>query len=164
MRRQAIQPLDYLAIAAIFGSGIVAGIFFTFSNFVMQALARLPKAHGIAAMQAINITVINPGAMVAMFGTGLLFIAAAILGLMYAEGTVSWLYPAGALLYVVGCVCVTIIGNVPLNERLAKVAPETNEAGQLWDHYLARWTFFNTVRTIASALACLTYAFALTLV
>ena len=158
-----MQVIDYLVIAAVLGSGVVTGIFFTFSNFVMQALARLPKAQGVAAMQAINITVINPWAMIAMFGTGVVFIAAAILGMMDAEGTVFWLYLAGALLYAVGCVGVTIVGNVPLNERLAKPDPETDEAAELWDHYLVRWTLFNTTRTTASALACLVYAIALAL-
>ncbi len=158
-----MQALEYLVIAAILGSGVVAGIFFTFSNFVMQALARLPKPQGVAAMQAINVTVINPGAMIAMFGTGLVFIVAAILGLMDSEGIAFWLYLAGALLYVVGCVGVTIVGNVPLNERLAKVEPETDEAAALWDRYLVRWTFYNTVRTTASGLACVVYAFTLAL-
>ncbi|MDP1910032.1 MAG: hypothetical protein Q8K85_17170, partial [Hyphomicrobium sp.] len=49
-----------LTIAAALGSGIVAGIFFAFSTFIMQALGRVAPAAGIAAMQAINITVINP--------------------------------------------------------------------------------------------------------
>ncbi len=158
-----MRALDYLVIAAVLGSGVVAGIFFTFSNFVMQALARIPKSHGAAAMQAINITVINPGAMVAMFGTGVVFIVAAILGMMGAEGAVFWLYLTGALLYVVGCVGTTIAGNVPLNERLANVDPGTDEAAELWEHYQVRWTRFNTIRTTASALACVAYAVALVL-
>ncbi|MEM9346182.1 MAG: anthrone oxygenase family protein [Planctomycetota bacterium] len=158
-----MDALDGLMIAAVFGSGIVAGIFFTFSNFVMPALARLPKAHGTAAMQAINITVINPLAMIAMFGTGVVFIIAMLLGVRTGQGVVFWLYLVGAALYVVGCVGVTIAGNVPLNETLAKVDPETSEAADLWDHYLARWTLFNTLRTTASALACVAYALVLAL-
>jgi hypothetical protein len=47
-------------IAAI-GSGLVAGVFFAFSSFVMPALARIRPEHGIVAMQSINLTVINPG-------------------------------------------------------------------------------------------------------
>ena len=49
-----------LIFAAAIGSGLVAGIFFAFSSFVMAALGRLPSDHGIAAMNAINVTVINP--------------------------------------------------------------------------------------------------------
>jgi uncharacterized membrane protein len=155
--------LDALEITAVLGSGVVAGIFFTFSNFVMPALGGLPKAQGVAAMQAINITVINPAAMLAMFGTGILFIATTILALIQNEHAMAWLYLAGAVLYVVGCLGTTIAGNVPLNERLAKVDPQTNEASELWGVYLKRWTFFNTLRTVASALACICYAYLLIL-
>src|SRR5262249_36312950 len=38
----------------------LAGLFFAFSVAVMQALARLPAAGGIAAMQSINIAILNP--------------------------------------------------------------------------------------------------------
>jgi uncharacterized membrane protein len=43
------------AIACV-GSALVGGVWFAFSGFVMQALARVPAAHGAAAMQAINVT------------------------------------------------------------------------------------------------------------
>jgi len=35
----------------------------------MRALARLPAAHGIAAMQSINIAVVNPWFMTVFMGT-----------------------------------------------------------------------------------------------
>jgi uncharacterized membrane protein len=37
----------------------MSGVFFAFSAFVMKALARLPASVGIAAVQAINVAVIN---------------------------------------------------------------------------------------------------------
>ena len=37
-----------LIFAAAIGCGLVAGIFFAFSSFVMAALGRLPSDHGIA--------------------------------------------------------------------------------------------------------------------
>lgn len=147
--------LDVLTVAVVLGSGMAAGIFFTFSNFVMPALARLPKHQGAAAMQAINITVINPLALGIMLGTGVLALAAAVLGLLYLEGSLRCVYTASAVIYLVGCVAVTMLGNVPLNERLDEVDPATDAAAELWDHYLSRWTFWNTVRTAACALTTL---------
>lgn len=65
-----------LAIGLVFvtaiGSGIVAGIFFAFSSFVMAGLGRIPPVQGIAAMNSINVTVINPSFMSAFLGTGIL--------------------------------------------------------------------------------------------
>jgi len=49
-----------LTLLSALGSGLIAGAFFAFSTFVMGALGRLPAAHGIAAMQSINVVVINP--------------------------------------------------------------------------------------------------------
>ena len=49
-----------LEIIAIVGSGLTAGVFYAFSTFVMAALARMPPEQGIAAMNSINVTVINP--------------------------------------------------------------------------------------------------------
>lgn len=58
-----------LKLLPALGCGLVAGVFFAFSTFVMSALARLQPAQGIAAMQSINITAINPLFMMAIFGT-----------------------------------------------------------------------------------------------
>ena len=48
------------AILALLGSGIVGGVFYAFSSFVMKALARVPSEEGIAAMQSTNVVVISP--------------------------------------------------------------------------------------------------------
>jgi uncharacterized membrane protein len=60
-----------LTLFAALGCGVIAGVFFAFSAFVMGALARLPARQGIAAMQAINVAAITPAFMVALFGTAL---------------------------------------------------------------------------------------------
>jgi uncharacterized membrane protein len=38
--------------------------------------------------------------------------------------------------------------NVPLNNRLAKVAPDSAGGATVWAHYLKVWTAWNHVRTI----------------
>ncbi|MGH7600945.1 MAG: hypothetical protein ACREOI_31695, partial [bacterium] len=52
--------LFVLTLFAALGCGLIAGVFFAFSAFVMKALSRLPPSEGIAAMQSINVAVINP--------------------------------------------------------------------------------------------------------
>ena len=148
-----------LTLVAVLGSGLVAGIFFAFSNFIMAGLGRIPPEQGVAAMQSINVTVLNPLFFAVFFGTAALALALVALALLgHAPGT-PWLL-AGALLYLVGCIVVTMTANVPLNNALAAVAPGSPEAAQLWTHYLARWTLWNTVRTIASLLAAAAFTFA----
>lgn len=60
--------LYFLTFISILGCGIIAGIFFAFSTFVMQALAKLQASRGIEVMQKINITVLNPWFLGAFMG------------------------------------------------------------------------------------------------
>ena len=134
------------------GCGLTAGAFFAFSSFVMPALKRLPTGGGIAAMQSINILAVTPAFMTALFGT-----AAACLGLI-AWAAFSWseqptvLVLAGGALYIVGAIGVTIVCNVPLNDRLATLHPQSLDAADCWEEYGTKWTAWNHVR-VAAALA-----------
>jgi uncharacterized membrane protein len=148
-----------LILLAALGAGLVAGIFLAFSNFVMPALARLPPAQGTAAMQSINLTVLNPIFFALFFGTAALGLALAALALLGRAPGAPWLL-AGALLYVAGCIGVTMAGNVPLNSALAALPPGGPEAARLWPHYRDRWTLWNTVRAAAALLAAAAFTLA----
>lgn len=149
-----------LKLFTALGCGLVAGVFFAFSTFVMNALARLQPREGIAAMQSINITAINPLFMIALFGTalGCSFVAIASMSTWHQPSAVYFL--AGSLLYLIGTVVVTIAFNVPLNDALAIAKLDSTEGANLWARYLTNWTFWNHVRTIAAfgAAALLTIA------
>jgi uncharacterized membrane protein len=158
MTQQIILALTF--IAAI-GCGLVAGIFFAFSSFVMAALGRIPAAQGIAAMQSINITVINPGFMLALFGTALLCLALAIMALFSWGQSGSVLIVAASLLYLLGCIGVTMAGNVPLNDLLAAAQADAPETNALWSRYLREWTRWNHVRTVAPAASAVLFTWVL---
>jgi uncharacterized membrane protein len=149
-----------LKLLAVLGCGLVAGIFFAFSSFVMAALARIQAPQGIAAMQSINITVINPLFMTAFLGTGVVCFFLAIAALFKWHQPSAGYVLIGSLLYMIGTVGVTIVGNVPLNDELAKVDPNSIDGANRWANYLANWTVWNHVRTIAAlaAAASLTIA------
>lgn len=149
----AQQPYFVLKLFAALGCGLVAGVFFAFSSFVMRALARLEPAQGIAAMQSINITVINPLFMTMLFGTAVacIFLAGSSLLRWHQPGAAYVLL--GSLLYLVGTILVTIAGNVPLNEALAVAKPNSPEGASLWADYLARWTLWNHLRAAAALAA-----------
>jgi len=150
-----------LMLFAAIGCGLIAGVFFAFSTFVMKALAQQPPAQGIATMQSINITAINPWFMVALFGTGVacFFLAIASLSKWQQLGAVYLL--VGSLLYLVGTIGVTIAFNVPLNDALALVKPDSTEGASLWARYLTNWTLWNHIRTIAALAAAALFTIAL---
>jgi len=137
--------LFILTLIAALGSGLMAGLFFAFSAFIMQALGKRPAPVGIAAMQSINETILNPVFFSVFFGTALLSLALAVMG--WGEAGYGWRL-AGGLLYLVGSIGITMLFNVPLNNRLAKVAPESSEGAALWTQYLSVWTAWNHARTV----------------
>lgn len=142
-----------LTLVAAIGCALSAGIFFAFSTFVMQALALQPSAPGIAMMQSINITVINPWFMAAFFGPAAAGVLLTVLALQqwHQPDAVYWL--AGTLIYLLGTIGVTVAGNIPLNDALAIVNPDSSAGVTLWTKYLTDWTFWNHVRTVAACLA-----------
>jgi uncharacterized membrane protein len=148
---------------SVLGCRLIAGVFFAFSAFVMKALVSLPPAQGIAAMQSINVAVLNPWFLGTFLGT-----AAACL-LLAVSSLFSWHKPGaayllvGSTLYLFGVVVVTSAFNVPRNEGLAAVDPISAEAANLWAGYVASWTTWNHVRTVAALGAAASLAVALCL-
>jgi uncharacterized membrane protein len=150
-----------LTLLAALGCGLIAGVFFAFSSFVMKSLARLPAGAGIAAMQSINIVVLRSWFMAAFLGTAAVCVLATIYSLFRLQepGVVYLL--VGSALYLVGSFLVTIVFNVPRNEALAKLAPTDSSSASSWSGYVASWTTWNHVRTLAALAAAASFSVAL---
>jgi uncharacterized membrane protein len=147
------NSLATITFIAAIGSGLIAGVFFAFSTFIMSALARLQPPQGIAAMQSINITVINPWFMTAFLGTAVACLFLAVFALLHWHQSSAVYLLVGSLLYLVGTFGVTMVCNVPLNDAVAIAKPDSTEGATLWAKYLVNWTFWNHVRTIAALAA-----------
>ena len=151
-----------LTLAAAVGAGLVGGVFFAFSNFVMKALGRLRPSEGAAAMQSINITVITPTFMTALFGMGL--VSLVLIGWGFAdldEPYAGWLHRRRGDLpdrrdrdrrAPITCRATT---------RSRESDPESDEGARVWSTYLAEWTRMNHVRTVSGLAACALFAVAL---
>lgn len=149
-----------LTLVSAIGCGVVAGVFFAFSSFVMKALGHLPPTQGIAAMQAINKAAPVPLFMVALFGTALACLALAVSGLFGWDESRAIYLVTGCALYL-GVIVITIGYHVPRNDALAKVDPHTAGALDHWNRYLAGWTTWNHVRTAAALAAAVSLTLAL---
>lgn len=150
-----LEPLILiLAFLAALGSALVAGVFYAFSTFVMKALDRLPQPQGLAAMQSINVTVLNHWFLGVFVGTGVLSLVA------MGAATLRWNEPGmlalflGGGLYLAGSFLVTILCNVPRNQALASLEQDDSRAADAWPRYVSEWTRWNHVRTAASLVAC----------
>jgi len=158
-----IDLLFALTFVSALGSGLIAGVLFAFSAFVMKALAHLPPAQGIAAMQSINVVIINPLFMVAFLGTALACVALAVSSLFRWNEPSAVYIIVGSLLYLVGTVAVTGVFNVPWNDKLAAAEADTADGANLWHRYVADWTAWNHVRTAAALAAAASLTIALIL-
>ena len=126
----------------------------------MGALTRLPAPHGIAAMQSINIVVINPVFLGVMFGTGAACAGLIAAALALAGAGAAYLL-GGGVIYLAGCILVTMFCNVPRNNALAVLDASAVEAAALWQNYVPAWTAWNHVRMVASVVASALFILAL---
>lgn len=135
------------------GCGLLAGLYFAFSAFILQAFDRLGPAQAAAAMNAINERILRSLFMPLFLGTTLAGLALAVIGLL-GSGPVTMV--AGGLVYALGMTGVTMAFNVPLNNALVAAPTET------WPRFLVQWLRWNHVRTIASTLASALFIAAIT--
>jgi uncharacterized membrane protein len=152
---------SWATLLASVGCGLMAGVFFAFSGFVMAGLKRLPAAHAVAAMNAINRTAVLPPLMIALLGTAALCAGLGVWALLdWGDGRTAPTV-AGAVLYLLGAIGVTRAANVPLNDRLAEVDPRGAGAADEWNRYLGAWTAWNHVRGALTGAAAALLAIAL---
>jgi uncharacterized membrane protein len=119
-------------LATALGCGLVAGVFFAFSSFVMPALKRLPPAHGIAAMQSINKLAVTPAFMTALFGTAVACLGLAAWAVISMGERPAALVLAGSALYLVGAIGVTIARKRPAQRQARDAAsPRPRRGGPL---------------------------------
>jgi uncharacterized membrane protein len=130
---------------------------FRFFEFRYEALARVPPAQGIAAMQSINVVVLNRWFFAVFFGTTVGCLALAITSFVRWQKPGAGYLLVGGLLYLIGTILVTIACNVPLNDALAAVDPSSADAGPVWTNYLKTWTAWNHVRTITALAAAASF-------
>ncbi len=180
---EALGGLGWAVVVAATGCGLVGGVLFAFSTFVMAGLRSVAPDVGAAAMAAINRHATRaPFGSLLLVTTGLV----AVLGVVAAtrlDEAGAGLVLAGAVVYLVGGIGVTAVVNVPLNDRLeaaeaavstsgarsgeasasgrgsagTRVRPTspTAERDQVWAVFLGRWVAWNHVRTLACAMAAL---------
>jgi uncharacterized membrane protein len=140
------DALVALTLVTALGCGLSAGALFAFSSFVMAALARLPAAQGIAAMNSINVMAPTPVFMTALFGSAVACVVLGVWALVDWNDSYGPYLLSGSALYVVGVPGVTMFYNVPRNNALATVDSQSADGASYWARYLREWTAANHLR------------------
>ena len=142
-----------VTLLSAIGCGVIGGVFFAFSTFVMKALNALPPPQGIAAMKSINVVVLNPLFLSVFLGTAVGCILLIFTSIFAWEKPGAAVALVGGILYLVGTFLVTMICNVPRNDALAGLDPLGPASANLWGEYVRVWTAWNHVRTITAIAA-----------
>ena len=134
------------------GSAVVGGIYTNFSVRVMPWLGSLPDAEAIETMQKFNRTAVQVPFTTFFFGTAIASTWTVVHNVRKTDrGIGDQISAAGGVLYLAGWV-LTIVYNVPRNNRLADVVAGTAEGARVWHMYLDEWTSANSVRAVLSLL------------
>ena len=149
--------MDILTHAALWFSivsvAIMAGVYFTFSAFVMRSLDAIEAPAGMKAMQSINRIIVKSAFLPIFFASTLVCAALVVCASLDMAAPGALWTMAGAALYVVGMFGVTLVGNVPLNNTLEATAIATGadgpEAKAVWAMYMRQWTCWNHIRTLS---------------
>jgi uncharacterized membrane protein len=135
----------WLPVAAAIGSALVGGVYIAFSALVIPALRRRAPMDAAATMTAINVAAERAPFLTVFFGTAVASAAVIVLESTGPEpGAPLRLF--GAALTLAGTVS-TIVGNVPLNRRLAMAG---SEQAAFWPRYDRLWTRLNHLRAVLS--------------
>ncbi len=145
---------------AVIACGLVSGVFLTFSDFVMKSLAATEPAGGIQSMQLINRKVYKTVFMVLLLGMS--FVSPVFIGYAYFYVSGPAMYPivVGGVVYFFGVFIVSLLFNVPMNQRLDVMDYTAKDTHAYWQTYVPVWSFWNYIRAIASGGAAVCFLLA----
>lgn len=135
--------------------GLTAGLCFTWGNAVTPGIGQLDDLGYLQSFQKMNRSIENPLFFVVFIGSFFVGIAA-----VFANRGISpthfWLVLTAIVIYFLGVVLVTVLGNVPLNQIL-DMTDLTNssleELKALRERFENPWNRFHTIRVVTSILS-----------
>jgi|TARA_B100001094_G_scaffold275391_1_gene282908 uncharacterized membrane protein len=147
-----------ILVTSIFLTGLMAGIFFTWSNAVKPGIGKLNDIDYLSALQSMNRVILNSLFLIVFIGTIISVALVPVFHFHFYPKNIFWLLILIVIIYWVGVFSVTVFGNIPLNEILDKrnlSVMNPNDLSLLRDSIENRWNNFNLIRSISSALSFL---------
>ena len=144
-----------LALAILF-TGLMAGIFFTWSNAIKPGIGKLSDLEYLRAFQSMNRVILNNTSKIIFSGA---IITTGLLPIFYFNlypNNIFWMFISAFIIYWIGAFFVTIIGNIPLNELLDKTSLESislEELKTIRTSIEVKWNNFNLIRSISSVVS-----------
>lgn len=133
-----------MVLGLVMVTGLGAGVFLAFSDFIMRGLGRADR--GAGAMIAINQVIYRSLFLVGFMLTTPVAAALAFWAPDGVSDEVRGLIGAGAVIYGVLVFALTAVRNVPLNKQLDASGGDA----AVWDRYQRVWTLWNHVRSVGA--------------
>jgi uncharacterized membrane protein len=143
-----------LTLVTTLGTGLFAGLFFTFSAFAMPALGGLPVEQSTTALFALNRAMYRNRLFVLVtLATVSGCIAAVATALVGLDRPGAALRLAGASLFLLGTAGTTVIYHLPQNNAVADINPAGLGAEARWRRFIRGWIAWNHVRVVTALVA-----------
>lgn len=143
-----------LAIAILL-TGLMAGIFFTWSNAVKPGIGKLSDIEYLRSLQSMNRVILNKAFLGIFMGAVVAVVLVPIFHFKLHQSNIFWLLIFSFATYWVGVFGVTIFGNIPLNKTLDKTNLETTTPDGLKALRIIiedKWNKFNLIRSYSSVI------------
>ena len=105
---------------AILLTGLMAGIFFTWSNAVKPGIGKLSDIEYLRALQSMNRVILNNAFKIIFLGAIIAVVLVPVFYYNLYPRNIFWLFVFTLIIYWIGVFGVTASGNIPLNEILDK--------------------------------------------
>jgi uncharacterized membrane protein len=152
--------MDLLKIslfASTFLTGLIAGLFYSYSCSVNLGVSKLSDLEYLKAMKSINKEILNPWFFLSFTGS---FVVIPLTTWLYYQSngpdTSCYLLLGASIVYMVGVFGLTIVGNVPLNNsldrlELGRVTQQEIKAKRF--DFEIPWNRFHFIRMLANVVA-----------
>ena len=145
--------LKIILLLTSLSTALITGFFYAYVCSVNPGLSKLPDLEYLKSMQSINRAVLNPVFFASFFGALIMLPLSSFLLHREEGASVNFFLALSAtIVYAAGVFLVTGMGNVPLNETLAKVNLPALSPDELHQRRIAfeqPWNKFNMIRTMA---------------
>ena len=147
-----------ILVLALFSTGLMTGIFFTWSNAVTPGIGKLSDMEYLRSLQSMNRVILNTSFRIVFIGA---VITVALVPIYYYKifpNYLFWIFLTVFIIYWIGVFGVTFLGNIPLNRLLENTNLKTKsieDAKTLRTTIETKWNNLNLIRTVTSGISFL---------
>lgn len=141
---------SFVLFGSVVLTGLSAGLFYAWSVSVIPGTQRVADVTYLQTMQSINKAILNPAFYLIFFGS-IVFLSIASIYEIHTRSLTFWLLLFSSILYLVGTIGVTGLGNVPLNNQLDILTLAEMQKDKIEEFrklYEVNWNRLHMVRTV----------------